>query len=350
MILKEWTDNQRRTFIDTVQVYEAFAEAFRKSRSWQGGMHWKKSKGRDYLFRSLNRLGNGKSLGPRSPETEKIIADFRKGRQEIRERLAMLRERLAEQARFCKAARIHRVPRLVGAILRLLDRENMLGRNVIIAGTHAIFAYETAAAVFLDAPLLATGDLDILWDSRTRLRLAGDSTLRKEGLLGILRKADRSFEPLHKRGFRAVNRNGFMVDLIKAEPRRITQKDSRQLCGKDDLEAAEIRNLQWLLAAPKFSQVLIGDDGYPARMAAPDPRAFALHKLWLAEQSDREAVKRQRDREQGIRVAEVVIRYLPDYPFRTSELRMFPKAVAQKASQQLSDAGMPPGFDVGDDF
>ncbi|MDM8525653.1 nucleotidyltransferase domain-containing protein [Desulfococcaceae bacterium HSG8] len=346
MILKEWSDNQRRMFIDTVQVYEAFSEAFRKSRSWQGGMHWKKSKGREYLFRSLDRFGNGKSLGPRSPETEKIIAEFRKGKQEIRQRLATLRERIAEQARFCKAAKIHRVPRLVSAILRLLDQENMLGRNVMIAGTHAIFAYEAAAGVFLDAPILATGDLDILWDTRTKLKLAGNRTLRNRGLLGILRKADSSFESFHKKGFRAVNQDGFMVDLIKAEPRRITQKEPRRMGGEGGLEAAEIRNLQWLLAAPKFSQVIIGDDGYPARIVATDPRSFALHKLWLAEQPDREPVKKQRDRKQGIAVAEVVIRFLPNYPFKKSELRMFPKEVAQKAGKEISDAGMPPGFDV----
>jgi hypothetical protein len=222
----------------------------------------------------------------------------------------------------------------------------MLGKNLMVAGTHAIFGYEASAAVFLDAPILATQDLDILWDSRARLKLASNSTLRREGLLGILKKADRSFEPLHKGGFRAVNQNGFMVDLIKPEPRRITQKDSRQLCGEGDLEAAEIRNLQWLLAAPKFFQVTIGDDGYPARMVAPDPRAFALHKLWLSEQPDREPVKKQRDRNQGIAVAELVIRCLPNYPFKSSELRMFPRETVQKAEKVFADAEMPPGFDT----
>jgi hypothetical protein len=346
MILKEWSGSQRRVFIDTVQVYEAFAEAFRKSRSWRGGMHWKESKGRKYLFRSADRSGNGKSLGVRSPETERIFEEFRKGKQENKDRVAALRERMAEQSRFCKAAMIHRVPRLVTAILRLLDQEGILGKNLIIAGTHAIFAYEARAGIFLDAPLLATQDLDILWDSRARLKLAGAGTLRKAGLLGILKKADRSFEPLHKHGFRAVNRNGFMVDLIKPEPRRITQKNSRQLCGKGDLAAAEIRNLQWLLAAPKFFQVIIGDDGYPAPSAAPDPRAFALHKLWLSEQPDREPVKQQRDRKQAIAVAELIIRCLPNYPFKSSEVRMFPKETVQEAEKAFADAEMPPGFDT----
>ena len=76
MIFKEMSDNQRRIFIDTAQLYEAFIVAYRRSRSYRGGMHWKKAKGREYLFRSRDRYGNGKSMGLRSPETEKILTEF----------------------------------------------------------------------------------------------------------------------------------------------------------------------------------------------------------------------------------------------------------------------------------
>ena len=44
-------------------------------------MHWEKTKGREYLFRSRDRFGYGKSLGPRSSETEKILAQFQQGKQ-----------------------------------------------------------------------------------------------------------------------------------------------------------------------------------------------------------------------------------------------------------------------------
>jgi hypothetical protein len=32
--------------------------------SYKGGMHWKKSNGKEYLFKTIDRNGNGKSLGP----------------------------------------------------------------------------------------------------------------------------------------------------------------------------------------------------------------------------------------------------------------------------------------------
>ncbi len=64
VIFKEMSDNQRRVYIDTAQLYEAFMAAYHKSRAYRGGMHWKKAKGREYLFRSRDRYGYGKSLGP----------------------------------------------------------------------------------------------------------------------------------------------------------------------------------------------------------------------------------------------------------------------------------------------
>ncbi len=257
MTLLEWTDNQRRVFINTAQVYEAYMDAFRDSRAYRGGMHWKRSSGRQYLFRSLDRKGNGKSLGPRSLETERVHAEFHRRKTDIAARLATLRERLAEQARFCKAVRLGRVSRTAAAIFRLLDQQGLLGHNVWVAGTHALFAYEARAGVFLDPPLMATADIDLLWDPRPRLKLMGNRRVRDAGLMGILKKADRTFEPMRKSGFRAVNRHGFMVDLIKAAPKRIIDFDPQTWGAADDLQAAEIRNLQWLVSAPKFSQLII---------------------------------------------------------------------------------------------
>jgi hypothetical protein len=278
MLFKEMADNQRRVFIDTVQLYQAFMDTFQKSRSYTGGMHWKKSKGREYLFKTRDRYGYGKSLGVRSVKTEKILDDFRQAKKDLKERMAVSKERLKEQARFCKAAMIQRVPRIVTNILRLLDQQNLLGKNIIVVGTNALYAYEASAGIFFDSPIMATRDMDILWDIRPKLTLAADDKAEPGGLLSILRKSDRSFELSGSHPFQAVNRDGYMVDLIKAEPKRLLIKERRRMGGPGDLEAVELRNLQWLLSSPKFSQVVIGDDGYLSAMTVPDPRAFALHK------------------------------------------------------------------------
>jgi len=225
-----------------------------------------------------------------------------------------------------------------------LDQQNILGRNIIVAGTNALFAYEAVAGVFLEPAIIATMDIDILWDTPPRLTLVSNDETDQPGLLEIIRKADRSFEPMGPGSFRAVNKNGYMVDLIKPEPKHIARKDRRTMGDENDLQAAEIRNLQWLLSAPKFSQIVMGDDGYPAAMVVPDPRAFALHKLWLSEQQDREPIKKRRDRDQAIAVAALVAQYLPQKPFDESELRMFPKELLDAFKKKVSGSDAPVGF------
>jgi hypothetical protein len=342
----EMTDSQRRVFIDAAQVYEAYTEAFREARAFRGGMHWKKSKGQDYLFRSRDRFGYGKSLGPRSVATEKILADFVGGKGAARERLDSLKARLKEQARFCRAAAIQRVPRVLTGILRVLDRHHLLGNHLTVIGTNAVYAYEAAAGVFLDRPLPATGDHGMLWDLRPRLRLAaGEGAPSASGLLDLLRKADRSFARDERQPFRAVNKDGYMVDLVVPGPRPAIGQERPPMGSVGDREAAEMPSLQWLAADPTFRQVVIGDDGCPAAMVCPDPRAFARCKIRLSEEAERNPLKTRRDRHQGIAVAWLVRRYLPRYPFAPEDLRLFPAAVRESATQGVDQEDTPAGME-----
>lgn len=321
MSFYELNNNQRRVFIDTAQVYEAYRDILKKEHAYKGGMHWKKAKDREYLFRTQDRHGYGKSLGVRSPETEKILAGFKKNKQKIKGLKASLLERLKEQSRLCKAMMIQRAPKILIRIVQLLDQHQLMGRNLFVVGTNALYAYEAAAGVFLDRPITATNDMDILWDIKAKLEITVDPDMDKNGLLGILKKADRSFELPHKGSSRAINREGYIIDLIKAQPKQLMKIEMDQIGKEGDLRAAEVRNLHWLVSSPKMQQIVIGEDGYPAMLAVPDPRAFALHKLWLSDQPDREPIKKNRDRDQAEAVIELINRYLPQYPFRSSELK-----------------------------
>ncbi len=331
----EFSSNQRRVYIDSIQLYDAYIDVYHKGRTYRGGMHWKKAKGREYLFRTLDRYGNGKSLGPRSEETEKTYQAFHRAKREIQGRLGTLKERKREQARFCKAAMIQRVPRIVSSILRVLDEQKILGQNVLVVGTNIMYAFEAAAGVFLERSILATQDLDLMWDTRPKLALVMNKGMKPGGMISLLKKADRSFERMGRAKFRAVNKNGYMVDLIKSIPKGIFLNEKQRMGIHGDLEAAEIRNLQWLISSPKFSQVVIGEDGHPVRMTGPDPRAFALHKIWLSQQKDREPLKKNRDLEQGLAVASLLVKYMPQFEFSESELRMFPSHVRNEAHKKI---------------
>lgn len=305
------SNQQRLHLVNTRQLYEGYLAALRHLDAYRYGLRWKTVRGVEYLFRPSSRTGDGRSLGRRSPETETVLAAFEQGRVDALAREGALRAKVDEQARLNKALRLGRVPRVVSRILRQLDAQGLMG-DFLVLGTQALFAYEAEAGGQFLLELLASGDVDLLYDTRKHLTLAS-AKLDREGLLGLLRKADRSFEPLLKRGFRAANADGFMVDLIVA-PRSMHETQPITFAA-DDLVAAEVPGLQWLVNSPKLAAVAVDETGWPVPMRVPDPRAFALHKVWLCGQPGREPLKRQRDLAQARAVAAMVREHMPHLPF-----------------------------------
>jgi hypothetical protein len=49
-------------------------------------------------------------------------------------------------------------------------------------------------------------------------------------------------------------------------------------------------------------------------VTAPDPRWFALHKLWLAQKPTRDRLKIAKDERQGMAVLDMVANHMPHYP------------------------------------
>jgi hypothetical protein len=195
--------------------------------------------------------------------------------------------------------------------MRELDRSEA-GRNFSVLGTQAMYAYEAIGGAFFLLELLASGDVDLLYDVRISIEVVARK-FSGAGLLGMLKRADRSFECVRQRGFRAANASGFMVDLI-VPPR--TMRDTAPITfGTDDLVAAEVPGLQWLINAPKVAACAVDEDGWPVPMRVPDPRYFALHKAWLSQQSNREPVKSSRDLAQAKALAAMVKVHMPYLSF-----------------------------------
>jgi len=334
-------DHQQQLFmVESDQLYRAWIDALRHARSYRYGMRWVSAKGRRYLMRRHDARGNGKSLGPRNAETEAVFAAFTEGKARADERLQALSRRIKEQARLNRAARLGRLPNIIGNVMLGLAAAN-LERDFCVVGTHAIHGYEAMAGVHCRLELLASGDVDLLYDPRRHLALVTDK-LDERGLLGLLQRVDPSFQRLADSRFRAANRDGFMVDLII--PERDMHTTDAVTFGDDDLIAVEVPHLHWLVNAPKHDVVVIAANGTPVMMHVPDPRAFALHKAWLSQRTDREPVKKARDRAQAVLVAELVQTYLPALPFDPARLRFFSAdmlAEARGTIEQDSDIRLP---------
>lgn len=207
---------------------------------------------------------------------------------------------------------------------------------MLVVGTNALFAFEALAGVQIASGLTATGDIDLLFDSRRRISFVTGEKITLSGLIGVLRKVDRSFKPLQPRAFRATNRDGYLVDLIRSQTRSVLKDNVPTLITPlaDDLDGAPMEGLQWLINAPKTEAMAIDERGYPVRIPTVDPRIFALHKAWLARRPDRSAVKATRDREQAEAAAAISQNYLK-LPLDSDYLKAFPTSLREAAIRTL---------------
>ncbi len=291
--------------------------------------------GTEYLIRLQDAHGNGKSLGRRSAETEDLHARFVHGKQVADQTLAGLSEKLKTQSRLNRALRLGRMPTIVEDILLRLDETRAL-KELRVVGTHALFAYESMAGAEFKVELLASGAVDLLFDGRKKIALLAKK-LEDQGLLELLRKADKTFQASGLDRFRAINKDGFMVDFITLD--RGMESSASGKMAADDLEAVEVPNLEWLADAPRFEQVVIAANGQPVIMPVPDPRAFALHKAWLSARPDREPVKKQRDLNQAKMLGQCLREYLPNFPLEPqaiSKMKYLPKNMIDRALVSIS--------------
>jgi hypothetical protein len=333
----ELSGDQIRQLINTEQTYDAFRRAQSERERYRGAMAWKRVRGREYLYRK--RAGVWKSLGPRGPDTVLAYESFHSGRSAARERVASLDGVIRGQAPVNRAMRLGRVPWAAARLLRRLEKKGVLGHGISVVGTNALFAYERMAGAHFAGSEVTTTDIDLLFDARDRLRLLAPN-LQDEGLLGILHQVDDTFEMLAPGSFRAVNSAGFIVDLVKPMPKApgLTQERARLGQRADDMTAAEIEGLAWLQNSPQIDSVVVDERGFPLPISAPDPRAFALHKLWLSERLDRDPLKRRRDARQAVAVAAAVIRYVPQLPFKDEALQALPQALRARAPELVGKA------------
>lgn len=325
------SDQQRLFLVESTQLYHAWREADAQSRQHKYGMRWLTSQGKAYLIRLSDAKGNGKSLGARNSETEAVYNAFMANKARAKTRLDALSARLANQSKLNKAVGLGRVPSVVADILKALAQARV-EHDFRLIGTHALYAYESLAGVHCKMDLLASGDVDLLYDPRKKISIMA-AQLDHKGLIGLLQTVDKSFELQSAHAYRAVNDKGYMVDFIV--PMQGMQQPSVQFAATD-LQAVEIDSMQWLANAPAIDVIVIASNGAPVSARVPDPRVYALHKAWLSQQAMRDPIKKPRDLGQAKLVFEMLTELLPNYPLDKAHMRYMPKAVWTKAIQLLT--------------
>lgn len=304
-VVTPFSEEQARTLINLEQRYEVWIEAERALLQLPYGMHRKTIGERAYLYEIRDRLGNGRSLGPWSAEQERRLAEYQARKAAAQERQRASRERLAESATVARALRLPLLASEAGPILREADRRALLGQQLLVVGTNAMAAYALEAGGALrDAPM-ETEDFDFAW-AGTDAQVAGQAD--EQVVWAMLKAVDPTFTVNTERTFQARNAKAYEVELLVAPSRADT-------VGRTDRpRPVPLPEQEWLLHGTPVRRVVVCRDGSPARIVAPDPRWFALHKLWMADKPGRNALKRPKDRQQGTLLLDAIAEAMPHYP------------------------------------
>jgi hypothetical protein len=298
-VIAPFSDEQLRILVNLQQRYEVWLEAERSLAALPYGLKWKRIGGGDYLYEVLDRQGNGKSLGPRSPETAARYEHYRTQKNELKERRDRSARTLDETARLYRAVRLPQIDSHAAEILREADRRSLLGRNLLVVGTNAMAAYAIeAGGRIADAPD-ETADFDLAWVGPTS---------EPAPVWSLLKAVDSTYTVNSERTHQARNADAYEVELL------VAPSIASGLGSRDHPIPVPLPEQEWLLLGRPLSHVVIGRNAAVVRLVVPDPRWFALQKLWLADQSKRDPLKRPKDRKQGDLLLRAVREAMPHYP------------------------------------
>lgn len=323
------TDEQLRALANAGQLNEAWRQATVELSRLPGGMYWRVINSREYLYQYAStpaRTQQTKSLGPKTAVAESLYEDFKKKKQDLQERCAGVEKRIREFAPAWRALRIPAIDRTAGNILRSFDLADFVGRSILVIGTYALKAYEVEAAASFSAGMDATEDLDftLVVDERT-----ADPDLPRRLLL-TLKQADSTFIVHAASPSTAVNKNGYRIDLLAC------QAAAAKLSSARPWKPKALEGQDWLLLGRPVPAVVIDFDGWPVALCAPDPRYFALHKIWLSNRPGRPAVKRAKDKRQGETLLRVVKDRMPHYPLDDAFVAGLPTLLANAQRDQVA--------------
>jgi hypothetical protein len=297
--LRPFSDEETRLIVNLEQQYEVWIEAERALAALPYNLKWKTVQAKEYLYGIIDRAGNGKSLGPRSPETENVFQQYQADKEAALNRRKESRTRLDETCRVYRALRLPMIPSEAAEILREADRRSLLGTHLLVIGTNAVPAYFIeAGGRIMNAPA-ETNDFDMAW--------TGTENEQDNPVWAMLKSVDPTYTVNTERPFQARNAKAYEVELLVAPSK------AKTIGKRDQPKPTPLHEQEWLLRGRFVTRVVVARDATPAKMIVPDPRWFALQKLWLSRQDKRNPLKRPKDAKQAIALLITIKDWMPQF-------------------------------------
>lgn len=303
------SSRQLSQYIDAEAVFTALEQAKRAAKPYVGSLFWREVKGNKYLIRATS-ADQQKSLGAMTPQNSDAVDKFLHEKTTAELRVKSLATELVVHQKINKALRVGRAPDIVVSAINAI-RDAGLEEHFLVIGTHSLYAYETAAGSMIPGEVMATQDIDLLFDTRKRVKFFTQIKRLDSSFLAVLQKADKSFRLRDGQLYTAVNDKGFEVDVVRRMAGDTDPHPLRLSDHEDDFWAVQIPTGDQLLGARPFEQVIASSTGMMARMITVHPLDFARIKQTLGESPRRDPNKAPKDLLQAKIVREMVQEYLP---------------------------------------
>jgi len=281
--MRRLSEESLRIAINLEQRYSAWLDITRERESMPTSMFFTKKGTSEYL--TVKNGDRSTTIGARSPETEKTLAEYTGRRDLLDQSLRDIGAAMGEIIAQYKALRLPTLPTKIAKILRELDIAGNLGVELVVVGTNAFPAYELACGIRM--PEDPTEDFDLAW-CRTEGVADGSPLMR------TLKKADSSFRINKSKPYQALDSMGYEVEMLVAPSLFKTLSKSEVFSSM-----AVFPEQEWLLLGRQIRSVVVSSDGKPCPLVVPDPRYMALLKIWLSKKPERNPLKVAKDRRQG---------------------------------------------------
>ncbi|MBK9624582.1 MAG: hypothetical protein IPO38_08480 [Rhodocyclaceae bacterium] len=282
-----FSDEDQRIIANTEQLYEGMLAALRERKDiGYTRMAWKTINAAEYLY-AWPQQGGEKSLGRRSADTEKQLTDFDTSASALDSQIEGISSALEKVLAQYKALHLPQIMSLPAKILRLLDLQGHLGKDLIVVGTNAFAAYEIEAGQRFAHGMDETEDFDLSWCRDSEISLHATTRITGSPLFTAIKQVDSSFRINDKRPYRAINNKGYEVELLTAP------SVMKSLATNEIFSTAAIPEQEWLLKGNPY-------DISPAPvMAHLHPLSFQIPagwraQMWLANKPERRSDKKER--------------------------------------------------------
>lgn len=281
---------QQRMLEEVVSMWHRYGPVLRDRAALAGGMAWKTVKGREYLvhyrYDPLTGSKRFTSRGLRSPETERLLEQFKRRRLAVDAEMEVLEQQADLMAKVAKVSELGRMPTRAGDVLRSLWAEGLAGEGLFVVGGAAMFAFEADAFAMFDDDLVSIQGLDLVIDSSSRI----------EEALTAVRRIEKRFA--HAGDRRLEMPDGFYVEILS--------RDGLQdrFDALDGLDGAQSEAVDWALRCEPWDALCVARDGSSVPMAVCDPRSFSI--LAAASQAAKPSEETKMRMRQAIAVAQLV--------------------------------------------